>query len=124
MPGDFRDGPTMDFLSFFISDAVAQTTTAAPATPSWTSTLLLPAMLIVVFYFLLIRPQQKKQKEHKAMVEALGVGSEVVTGGGVLGKVTALGEQFVTLEIADGVEIKVQRHSIGAVLPKDTIKHA
>jgi preprotein translocase subunit YajC len=125
MPADFTDGPTMDFLGFFISDAVAQTTSTAPAPQAGLmSTLLLPIMLIVVFYFLLIRPQQKKQKEHKAMVEALGVGSEVVTGGGVLGKVTALGEQFVTLEIADGVEIKVQRHSIGAVLPKDTIKHA
>jgi preprotein translocase subunit YajC len=114
----------MDFLGFFISDAVAQTSGTAPAAPGMMSTLLLPVMLIVVFYFLLIRPQQKKQKEHKAMVEALGVGSEVVTGGGVLGKVTALGEQFVTIEIAEGVEIKVQRHSIGAVLPKDTIKHA
>jgi preprotein translocase subunit YajC len=114
----------MDYFRFFISDAVAQTTDAAPAPGMGMSTLLLPVMLIVVFYFLLIRPQQKKQKEHKAMVDALGVGSEIVTGGGVLGKVTALGEQFVTVEIADGVEIKVQRHSIGAVLPKDTIKHA
>src|SRR5262245_12665522 len=112
MPADFRDGPTMDFLGFFISDAAAQTTGATPPAGGLMGTLLLPVMLIVVFYFLLIRPQQKKQKEHKAMVEALGVGSEVVTGGGVLGKVTALGEQFVTLEIADGVEIKVQRHSI------------
>ena len=110
-------------LSFFISDAFAQT--AAPgASPSAISSLLLPVMLIVVFYFLLIRPQQKKQKEHRAMVEALAVGSEIVTGGGVLGRVTELGEQFVTVEIADGVNIKVQRHSIGAVLPKDTIKHA
>lgn len=110
-------------LSFFISDAVAQT--AAPAAaPSMLSGLLLPVMLIVVIYFLLIRPQQKKQKEHGAMVAALAVGSEVVTGGGVLGKVTAVGEQFITVEIADGVHIKVQRHSIGAVLPKDTIKHA
>jgi preprotein translocase subunit YajC len=114
----------MDSLfAFFISDAVAQT--AAPAAgPSAISTLLLPVMLIVVFYFLLIRPQQKKQKEHKAMVEAVVVGAEVVTGGGVLGKVIAVGEQFLTLEIADGVQVKVQRHSIGTVLPKDTIKHA
>ena len=114
----------MDFLlGLVISDAVAQT--AAPAAaPSMVSTLLLPVMLIVVFYFLLIRPQQKKQKEHRAMVEALAVGTEIVTGGGVLGKVTALGEQFVTIEIAEGVNVKVQRHSISAVLPKDTIKHA
>lgn len=110
-------------LSFFISDAVAQTAEAAPPA-SMISTLLLPVMLIAVFYFVLIRPQQKKQKEHRAMVDALGVGSEVVTGGGVLGKVTALGEQFLTVEIADGVEIKVQRQSITTVLPKDTIKHA
>jgi preprotein translocase subunit YajC len=115
----------MDSLfAFFISDAAAQATDAAPAAPSMISTLLLPVMLIVVFYFLLIRPQQKKQKEHKAMVEALGVGTEVVTGGGVLGKVTEVGEHFLTVEIADGVNVKIQRHSISAVLPKDTIKHA
>jgi preprotein translocase subunit YajC len=110
-------------LNFFISDAAAQTATT-PSAPSLTSTLLLPVMLIVVFYFLLIRPQQKKQKEHRAMVEALAVGTEIVTGGGVLGKVTELGEQFVTVEISPGVNIKIQRHSISAVLPKDTIKHA
>ena len=116
----------MDFLlNFFISTAAAQDAAAPAAAPSsLVSALFLPVMLIVVFYFLLIRPQQKKQKEHKAMVEALGVGTEIVTGGGVLGKVTAVGEQFLTVEIADGVNIKVQRHSIGAVLPKDTIKHA
>jgi preprotein translocase subunit YajC len=112
----------MDFLlSFFISDAAAQA--ASPAAPSAISTLLLPVMLIVVFYFLLIRPQQKKAKEHRAMVEALAVGTEVVTGGGVLGKVTTVGEQFLTVEIADGINVKVQRASITAVLPKDTIKH-
>ena len=110
-------------LSFFVSDAFAQTATGGGST-SAISSLLLPVMLIVVFYFLLIRPQQKKQKEHKAMVEALGVGTEIVTGGGMLGKVTELGDQFVTIEIADGVRVKIQRHSIGAVLPKDTIKNA
>jgi preprotein translocase subunit YajC len=111
-------------LDFVISSAAAQD--AAPAAPlgSGLSGLLLPVMLIVVFYFLLIRPQQKKQKEHRAMVDALAVGTEVVTGGGVLGKVTEVGEQFLTVEVADGVQIKIQRHSISAVLPKDTIKHA
>jgi preprotein translocase subunit YajC len=112
-------------LGFLISDAAAQTAGGgATGGAAGLGTLLLPVMLIVVFYFLLIRPQQKKQKEHRAMIDALAVGTEIVTGGGVLGKVTALGEQFVTVEIADGVQIKVQRHSIGAVLPKDTIKHA
>jgi preprotein translocase subunit YajC len=110
-------------LNLFISEAAAQT--GAPAAGgSLTSALLLPVLLIVVFYFLLIRPQQKKQKEHRQMVEALGVGTEIVTGGGVLGKVTDLGEQIVTVEIADGVKVKIQRHSIAAVLPKDTLKHA
>jgi preprotein translocase subunit YajC len=128
MPGDFFARelvPNMDsLLDFFISTAAAQGTTA-PASPlGGYSGLLLPVMLIVVFYFLLIRPQQKKQKEHSAMVSALSVGTEIVTGGGVLGKVTEVGDQFLTVEIADGVNIKIQRHSIGAVLPKDTIKNA
>jgi len=109
-------------LNLFISDAAAQTGAAGGA-GNPLSALLLPVLLIVVFYFLLIRPQQKKQKEHRQMVEALAVGTEIVTGGGVLGKVTDLGEQFVTVEIADGVRIKVQRQSIAAVLPKDTLKH-
>lgn len=116
----------MDFLlDLFISSAAAQDAGApAGSPPSLINALFLPVMLIVVFYFFLIRPQQKKQKEHRAMIDALAVGTEIVTGGGVLGKVTEVGDQFVTVEIADGVKIKVQRHSIGAVLPKDTIKHA
>jgi preprotein translocase subunit YajC len=111
-------------LGLFIGTAFAQDAAPAGSATSLTSALFLPVMLIVVFYFLLIRPQQKKQKEHKAMVDALGVGTEIVTGGGVLGKVTEVGEQFLTVEVAKGVNIKVQRHSIAAVLPKDTIKHA
>ena len=63
-------------------------------------------------------------QQHRAMVDALSVGTEIVTGGGVLGKVTEVGEQFLTVEVSDGVTVKVQRHSISAVLPKDTIKHA
>ena len=123
--GFFPDGhrKLMDLLqNLFIGTAAAQDA-AGPAAPSLVNALFLPVMLIVVFYFLLIRPQQKKQKEHKAMVDALAVGTEIVTGGGVLGKVTEVGEQFVTVEVANGVNIKVQRHSIGAVLPKDTIKN-
>ena len=112
-------------LGFFISDAAAQATApAAQGSPLGLNPLLLGAVMIIAFYFLLIRPQQKKEKERRAMIDALAVGTEVVTGGGVLGKVTEIGEQFVTVEIADGVQVKVQRHSIGAVLPKDTIKHA
>jgi preprotein translocase subunit YajC len=86
---------------------------------------LLPLVLIfVVFYFLLIRPQAKRAKEHKAMVAALAVGDEVVTSGGLLGRITETGEQFLTVEIADGVRVKVQRHTVSTVLPKGTLKNA
>ena len=85
----------------------------------------LPLVLIfVVFYFLLIRPQTKRAKEHRAMVAALEVGAEVVTNGGILGKITEVSEQFVTLEIAAGVNVKVQRHAVSQVLPKGTLKSA
>jgi preprotein translocase subunit YajC len=84
---------------------------------------LLPLVLIfAVFYFLLIRPQNKKQKEHRELVSNLAVGDEVVTAGGVLGKVTEVNEQFLHVQVADGVVLKVQRHTIGAVMPKGTIK--
>ena len=86
---------------------------------------LLPLVLIfVVFYFLLIRPQAKRAKEHKAMGAALGVGDEVVTSGGILGKITETGEQFLTIEVSEGVRVKVQRHTVGSVLPKGPIKNA
>ncbi|HUO68493.1 MAG TPA: preprotein translocase subunit YajC [Gammaproteobacteria bacterium] len=109
-------------LSFFISDAHAQAAGAAGAASQFS--LLLPIIFIGVIYFLMIRPQQKKQKEHRAMMDALVAGNEVVTGGGVLGKITAVGDQFVTVEVADGVAVKVQKHTISAVVPKDTIKNA
>ena len=109
-------------LSFFISDAHAQA--AAPTGAASQFGLLLPIVFIGLIYFLMIRPQQKKQKEHRAMMDAIVAGNEVVTGGGVLGKVTAVGEQFVTVEVADGVAVKVQKHTISAVVPKDTIKNA
>jgi preprotein translocase subunit YajC len=79
-------------------------------------------LLFAVFWFLLIRPQQKRQKEHKAMVEALKKGDEVVTNGGVLGRITKVGESFVSVEVADGMEIRVQRAAIAALMPKGTIK--
>jgi len=76
----------------------------------------------VVFYFLLIRPQTKKAKEHKLMVEALAKGDEIVTNGGLLGRVTKVGDNFVDLELAEGMVVKLQRHAVGSVLPKGTIK--
>jgi preprotein translocase subunit YajC len=86
---------------------------------------LLPLILIfVVFYFLLIRPQAKRAKEHKAMVAALAAGDEVVTSGGLLGRIVETGDQFLTVEVADGVRVKLQRHTVSSVLPKGTIKSA
>lgn len=86
---------------------------------------LLPLVLIfVVFYFLLIRPQAKRAKEHKAMVAALAVGDEVVTSGGILGRITEAGEQYLTVEVAEGVRVKVQRHTVSVILPKGTYKSA
>jgi len=79
-------------------------------------------LMFVVFYFLLIRPQSKRAKEHRALIAALEVGAEVVTNGGILGKVTALGEQYLTLEVADGVNVKIQRAMVQQVLPKGTLK--
>ncbi len=78
--------------------------------------------IFIIFYFLLIRPQSKRAKEHRAMVAALAKGDEVVTNGGVLGRVTEVGEVFVTVEIAEGVSIKVQRQAVASLMPKGTIK--
>ena len=108
-------------MGFFIQDAHAQAATGGG--DQWFS--LLPLVVVfIVFYFLLIRPQQKRQKEHQEMVGKLAVGDEVVTAGGVLGKVTAIHDKFLRLEISQGVEIVVQRPTIGAVLPKGTMKNA
>jgi preprotein translocase subunit YajC len=78
--------------------------------------------MFVLFYFLLIRPQAKRAKEHRTMVAALAKGDEVVAAAGVLGRIARLDENYVVLEVADGVEIRVQRHAVQAVLPKGTIK--
>jgi preprotein translocase subunit YajC len=107
-------------MGWFIQDAYAQAEGGGDTLLS-----LLPLVLIfVVFYFLLIRPQNKRQKEHKELVANIAVGDEVVTGGGVLGKVMDVKEQFVHVQVADGVVLKVQRHTIGAVMPKGTVKSA
>ena len=84
---------------------------------------MLPLVLMfVVLYFVMIRPQMKKQKEHRAMIDALAKGDEVVTVGGVLGKVSKMGESYVGLEVANGVELQVQRSAVVQVLPKGSIK--
>ncbi len=88
------------------------------------STLLFPIILIAIMYFLMIRPQMKRQKEHKAMLEKISKGDEVLTSGGIAGVVTDIGDNFVTVEVADNVRIRVQKGAIGNVLPKGTLKSA
>ena len=105
-----------------ISNAYAQAA-AAPADPAGGLMGMLPIILMfVVLWFIMIRPQMKKQKEHKAMVEALAKGDEVVIAGGVLGRVSRLGESYLHVEVANGVELQVQRGSVAQVLPKGTFK--
>jgi len=108
----------------FISEAFAQAAPAATGGGTESSLLsMLPLVLMfVVLYFVMIRPQMKRQKEHKAMIEALGKGDEIVTTGGLLGKVTKMGETFVSIEVANGVELQVQRSAVTQVLPKGTFK--
>jgi preprotein translocase subunit YajC len=111
-------------LTVLISSAFAQTAPAAAAGGDVMSSLqgMLPLVLMfVVLYFVMIRPQMKRQKEHKAMIEALAKGDEIATAGGLLGKVTKLSEATLTIEIASGVEVQMQRHAVVQVLPKGSI---
>lgn len=108
-------------MSFFISDALAQGADAQSGSPL---EFMLPLLLMFgIFYFLLIRPQQKKAKEHKTMIGALKKGDEVITNGGLLGKISDIDENFLTCKIAQNVEVKIQSHAITHILPKGTIKN-
>jgi len=104
----------------FISNAYAQG--AAGSTESTLFSLLPLVLMFVVLYFIMIRPQMKKQKEHKAMIEAIAKGDEVVIGGGVVGRIAKLGDSFIHVEVSNGVELQVQRGAILQVLPKGTFK--
>ena len=109
-------------MSFFIADAMAAPPAAGQGDPLMS---FLPLIFIfVVFYFLLIRPQSKKAKEHREMVAALAKGDEVVTSGGLLGRITQVGENFVQVKVADGVEVKIQKQSIATLMPKGTVKES
>lgn len=109
-------------LSLFIADAMAAGPAQGQGNPM--SSILMLVVLFGFMYFFLIRPQTKRAKQHREMVSALSKGDEIVTNGGVLGRITNLGDQFATIEIATGVEVKVQRSAIASVLPKGTIKSA
>ena len=109
-------------MDFFISNAHAQAAGGAAAAPNPMMSFLPLIILFGIFYFMLIRPQMKRAKETKAMIAALSRGDEVVTSGGMLGRIDELADQFVTLEIADGVRVKVSKQHITSVLPKGTLK--
>lgn len=105
----------------FISSAFAQTAAGGDLQSSLMGMLPL-VLMFVVLYFVMIRPQMKKAKEHKAMIEALAKGDEVATAGGLLGKVVKLGEGLISLEVANGVEVQIQRSAVIQVLPKGSLK--
>lgn len=106
-------------MSFFISDALA-----APAAgePSPIGSFIMLGGMLLIFYFFLWRPQSKRQKEHRQLVEQLDKGDEVVMTGGLLGKVIRIDEQYAVLEIANNTQVKVQKASVAATLPKGTLK--
>ncbi|MEJ2619518.1 MAG: preprotein translocase subunit YajC [Candidatus Thiodiazotropha sp.] len=109
-------------MSFFISDAMAE---AAPAAADQANAItgLLPLVIFgAVLYFLMIRPQIKRQKEHKKLVDGLSKGDEVVTTGGVAGRISDLGENFILVEISEGTEVKIRRQAVETVLPKGSLK--
>ncbi len=108
-------------MNSLIPDAMAQA--AGPASPTSSFGFMgMMLLMVVLFYFMLIRPQQKKQKEHQAMLGKLATGDEVVTAGGILGRIVEVGDNFITLEVSDNVRIKVQRFQVTTLVPKGTIK--
>ncbi len=113
----------MNLLDLLISPAYAQA--AAPAAPGASgllSTLLFPLLLLAVMYFIMIRPQMKRTKEHRAMLDKLSKGDEVITSSGIAGTVREIGDSFISLEVSDSVTLRMQRGAIGHVLPKGTLK--
>ncbi|GAB4169284.1 MAG: preprotein translocase subunit YajC [Wenzhouxiangellaceae bacterium] len=105
---------------FFISPALAQA--AQPQQPSLIASMLPLLLIVVIFWLLIIRPQMKRTRQHREMVQALRVGDEIVTAGGLLGKITEVGESFVRVELADGVTVAVQKQSVAQLVPKGTLK--
>ena len=100
------------------------TAAAAPGGAGFLMQILPFVLIFVVFYFLLIRPQMKRAKEHKQLIAALSKGDEVVTSGGLLGKIRNVGDTFITLELSENTTVKLQKHAVSSVMPKGTVKSA
>ena len=109
-------------MSLLIPSAIASASDAAPQGPSGLFQILMFGGLFLLMYLLIIRPQRKRQKEHQSLIESIAKGNEVVTAGGILGKVTKADGDYILLQVSDNVELKIQKTSIHAVLPKRTIK--
>ena len=112
----------MSLLDLIISPASAQAAANQQGSPM--SLVIMMVLFFAVFYFMAIRPQMKRAKEHRALLGGLAKGDEVITNGGMAGRVAELGDSFVSLEIAEGVSVKVQKNAITAVLPKGSLKSA
>ena len=108
-------------MDFFIQNAYAQ---GAQQQGDGTSFIIMMVLMFAAFYFLLIRPQQKKQKQHQELVSGLQVGDEVLTAGGILGKITGVSEHYAVIKVSDSTEIKIQKASVSAVVPKGTYDEA
>lgn len=109
-------------MSFFISNAYA-TGTAAPPAQSPMTTIVMMVVMIAIFYFMIWRPQSKRAKEHRALIDSLTEGVEVMFAGGLMGRITKLDGEIATIELSKGVEIKIQRGSIISVLPEGTLNN-
>ena len=110
-------------MSLLVSDAYAQSA-GGPLSGGGVGQIIILVVFVAVFYFLLIRPQQKRMKDQQAMLSRLAAGDEVVTSGGILGRITEVNDTFITLEIAEGVRIQVQKTQISQLMPKGTLKSA
>ncbi len=107
-------------MDFLISPAYAQG--GAPAGGGIMPTLIMVGLFFVFMYFMIIRPQMKRQKEHKKLLESLDKGSEIVTSGGLAGRIRQVGENFLVVEVSDGVEIRIQKNAVTSVVPKGTLE--
>ncbi len=108
-------------MDFLIAPAMAQAA-GAPSPGAAFSPLIMMGVVFLIMWFFMLRPQMKRAKEHRALVDGLAVGDEVLTNGGLLGRVAQIEDGFISLEIARGVEVQAQKHAISAVLPKGTLK--